>query len=105
MVVSLWASSSSSLGPPFILSSSSSLSSSSFITSLFVWKKEGQRVVVVVWSAKQKHFWSIGVCVSRARATHHRYTNNNEGKREGKNGKKKEGFFFSKIFPFRILKP
>jgi len=29
----------------------------------------------------------------------------NEGKREGKNGKKKEGFFFSKIFYLGFLNP
>ena len=98
MVVSLWASSSSSsLGPPFILSSSSSLSSSSFITSLFVWKKEGQRVVVVVWSAKQKHLEYRCAFRARARPTTGIIITTREKGRE-KMVKKKRDFFFQKFF-------
>ena len=94
MVVSLWASSSSSLGPPFILSSSSSLSSSSFITSLFVWKKEGR--VVVVWSAKQKHLEYRCAFRARARPTTGIITTREKGRE--KMVKKKRDFIFSKIF-------
>ena len=98
MVVSLWASSSSSLGPPFILSSSSSLSSSSFITSLFVWKKEGQRVVVVVWSAKQKHLEYRCAFRARARPTGIITTREKCQKRGREKMVKKKRDFFFKFF-------